>query len=52
MHARIFRKGKEVWLEDLGSTNGTYVNGKKITAVQIRRSDLIQIGGVVMKVTK
>ena len=31
VHARVFRRGDEYWVEDLGSTNGTLVNGRKLT---------------------
>ena len=31
VHARVFRRGDEYWVEDLGSTNGTFVNGRKLT---------------------
>lgn len=27
-HARIYRKGKNFYIEDMGSRNGTYINGK------------------------
>ena len=29
-HARIFRQGGQVWVEDLGSTNGTFVGDRRI----------------------
>jgi hypothetical protein len=31
LHARLFRRNDQLWVEDLGSTNGTYVNSEKIT---------------------
>ena len=31
LHARIFRKDNRLWLEDLGSTNGTYLNAKAVS---------------------
>ncbi|MCB2214032.1 FHA domain-containing protein [bacterium] len=31
-HARIVRRGGQVFIEDQGSTNGTYVNGQRVTA--------------------
>jgi len=34
----------DITLEDLGSTNGTYVNGKKITHKRLNHSDQIRIG--------
>jgi len=43
-HARIFPRGEEVILEDIGSTNGTYVNGVKITRCFLRNNDQIRVG--------
>lgn len=34
----------DITLEDLGSTNGVYVNGKKITRQRLSHSDQIRIG--------
>ena len=31
LHARLFRRGDQLWVEDLGSTNGTFVNSERIT---------------------
>jgi pilus assembly protein CpaF len=46
-HALIARTQKGVVLTDLGSTNGTQVNGSRIskTAVPLRDGDVIEIGG-------
>lgn len=50
-HARIFQKNTSYVLEDLGSTNGTILNGDIIeTKVYIRRGDEIRIGNTVFKV--
>ena len=35
----------EIFIEDLNSTNGTFVNGNKITKVKINLSDTVTIGG-------
>jgi len=45
-HARLFRDGDDhVWVEDLGSTNGTLVNGAKLTAPRaLQDGDQIQVG--------
>ena len=53
LHARIFRKDNRLWLEDLGSTNGTYLNAKAVSApVALRRGDRVQIGRTVLEVTR
>lgn len=46
-HAHIFLKGGEPWIEDLGSTNGTFVNRKRLdeSAVVLRNGDVIGFGG-------
>ena len=44
-HARIESQRDGVWILDLGSTNGTFVNGERVEARrQLRRGDLVQIG--------
>jgi pSer/pThr/pTyr-binding forkhead associated (FHA) protein len=45
-HARITFKNEDYHLEDLGSTNGTYVNGVKVERCILRTNDQIDIGGV------
>jgi predicted component of type VI protein secretion system len=42
-HALFHMVGQEVFLEDLGSTNGTYVNGKAIKKAQLESGDLVEI---------
>lgn len=49
-HARLTHRGDSVTLEDLGSTNGTYVNGRLLTAPEVLRSgDRFQVGAVHFK---
>ncbi len=43
-HAVLQMTGGEVFLEDLNSTNGTYVNGKAIKKKQLVNADAIEIG--------
>lgn len=53
VHARVFRSGDGYWVEDLGSTNGTLLNGRKITeAVPLRRGDRLQVGRTVLELRK
>jgi len=43
-HAVILMRGSEVTLEDVGSTNGSYVNGKAIKKQLLKNGDAIEIG--------
>jgi pSer/pThr/pTyr-binding forkhead associated (FHA) protein len=53
LHARIFRKDSQLFVEDLGSTNGTYLNRKKVTApVALRKGDRLQVGKTVMELSR
>ena len=49
-HARIFPHDSVYCVEDLGSTNGTYVNGRKISyPLELRVGDRIKIGKTVFE---
>ena len=44
-HARIFSRGEFMYVEDMGSTNGTYLNGRQIRgAERLKMADVIRIG--------
>jgi len=43
-HAVMQMSGADVFLEDLNSTNGTYVNGKAIKKQQLQNGDTVEIG--------
>ena len=44
-HARIFDRGGFMYVEDMGSTNGTYLNGRQLkTAERLSMGDTIRIG--------
>ena len=43
-HARVFREGTHYVIEDLKSTNGTFVNDKPITRHTLRDGDAILVG--------
>jgi hypothetical protein len=50
LHARVFMRDGQVWVEDLGSTNGTYLNRRKVTGpMQLQRGDKLQIGNTVLE---
>jgi pSer/pThr/pTyr-binding forkhead associated (FHA) protein len=53
LHARLFRHHDQLWVEDLGSTNGTFVNSEKITQAQrLGKGDVLQVGSTVYEVAK
>ena len=43
-HANIFTVGEDSFVQDLGSTNGTFINNKKITKHHLRNGDTVVIG--------
>ena len=52
-HAKITRRGNEVFIEDLGSINGTFLNRKKLTPYlpQVLKSgDELQLGKLILRV--
>jgi hypothetical protein len=50
LHARLFVRDGQVWLEDLGSTNGTHLNGGRVNgAVQLAKGDRVQVGNTLFE---
>ncbi len=43
-HAVFVLEGEDVMVEDLNSTNGTYINGKAVKQQKLENGDLIEIG--------
>ena len=44
-HARIYSRGEFMYIEDMGSTNGTYLNGRALTSSErLKPADVIRIG--------
>ena len=43
-HARLERRGDQFWIVDLGSTNGTFVNGESIQEKQLNHGDRLTVG--------
>ena len=53
-HCKVFEKEDRIYVEDLGSANGTLVNGKKLTpgeSTALRGNDELQIADVMLLVT-
>ncbi len=52
-HARVWRQAGQVMVEDLGSTNGTFVNGNRLTApTALNPGDQLQVGKTVLEATR
>jgi pSer/pThr/pTyr-binding forkhead associated (FHA) protein len=50
LHARVYLREGAIWVEDLGSTNGTHLNGAKLTApVQLSTGDRLQVGSTIFE---
>jgi pSer/pThr/pTyr-binding forkhead associated (FHA) protein len=53
VHARLFRRGDDLYVEDLGSRNGTFVNGHQVQSpTRLRRGDRVQFGETVAEVAR
>ena len=50
LHTRVFVRDGAVWVEDLGSTNGTHVNGGRLSGpTQLVSGDRLQIGSTIFE---
>jgi pSer/pThr/pTyr-binding forkhead associated (FHA) protein len=50
LHARVFQQDGQTFVEDLGSTNGTYLNGQKVSGpMAMNRGDQLRVGDTVME---
>jgi pSer/pThr/pTyr-binding forkhead associated (FHA) protein len=52
-HARIEQNGANFTLRDLGSTNGTYVNDRRVSSpLAVRRGDQLKVGSTVLELKR
>ncbi len=52
-HVKIFRRGAQVFIEDLGSVNGTYLNRKRLTPYlpnRLKDGDEVQLGKLSLRI--
>ena len=50
LHARIFQRDKQWFVEDLGSTNGTWINRKRVHGpMRLLPGDRLQVGNTVLE---
>ena len=53
LHARVFRRDGSLFVEDLGSTNGTFVNDRPVTGtVPLSGGDRLQVGKSVLELSR
>lgn len=51
-HAKVIRQGEDVFIEELGSSNGSDINGKKIKKgerCRLSKEDMVKIGNTILK---
>lgn len=48
-HCEILLKGKDVFVKDLGSTNGTFIAGEKVTETAVKPGQILRLGQVEMR---
>jgi hypothetical protein len=52
-HARVANDNGDLSIEDLGSTNGTYVNQELVEGrIHLKRGDIVQVGGALFEVVR
>ncbi len=49
-HARLYLQGTQWYIQDLGSTNGTFVNNARVTQHPVRAGDQIRLGAIVIQI--
>ncbi len=49
-HCALSVKGAYGWIEDLGSSNGTFVNGERVQSSPVSPGDVITVGGCEIQV--
>lgn len=49
-HARLFLQGHQWYVQDLGSTNGTFVNEQRVSQHPVRIGDKLRLGAIVIQI--
>lgn len=52
LHCNLSATPTGIAVEDLGSTNGTFVNERRVQRTMLREGDLLRLGGVTLIVTR
>src|SRR6476659_6064597 len=48
-HCEILLRGADIVVKDLGSTNGTFVNGEKVTEQVVKPGQIVRLGQIEMR---
>jgi hypothetical protein len=48
-HCEILLRGKEIVVKDLSSTNGTFINGERITERALKPGQILRLGSIEMR---
>jgi len=48
-HCEVHLRGTDIFIRDLNSTNGSYINGNKIEEAQLKPGELLRLGQVELK---
>ena len=51
-HCEIFREGKNFFVRDLGSTNGVFVNSRKVDSAPLTEGDELKLGSKIFSFTR
>ena len=53
MHARLYGENGSWYVEDLGSTNGTFLNDRKVDrALEVHAGDVVKVGKTVLELRR
>jgi hypothetical protein len=48
-HCEVFLKGKDVMVKDLNSTNGTFINGERVSEAALKPGQILRLGQIEMR---
>ena len=52
LHCQLTATAETLSVKDLGSTNGTFVNGKRVTTAELREGDTVSVGRLELTVSR
>jgi pSer/pThr/pTyr-binding forkhead associated (FHA) protein len=52
LHCQLSATADAIQVKDLDSTNGTFVNGKRVTSATLRAGDVLKVGRVDLRISR